>query len=99
MVTSVKFVPLGERVVVKPTEQEQTTKGGIYLPDTAKEKPQEGEIVAVGPGRVTDDGNRIPMELGVGDRVIYSKFAGTEYKEDDDEYLIMRESDVLAKIT
>ena len=99
MVTSVKFVPLGERVVVKPSEQEQQTKGGIYLPDTAKEKPQEGEIVAVGPGRITDDGNRIPMELGVGDRVIYSKFAGTEYKEDDDEYLIMRESDVLAKIT
>ncbi len=99
MVTSVKFVPLGERVVVKPTEQEQTTKGGIYLPDTAKEKPQEGEIVAVGSGRVTDDGNRIPMELGVGDRVIYSKFAGTEYKEGDDEYLIMRESDVLAKIS
>lgn len=98
MVTSVKFVPLGERVVVKPMEQEQT-KGGIFLPDTAKEKPQEGEIVAVGPGRVTDDGSRIAMELGVGDRVIYSKFAGTEYKEGDDEYLIMRESDVLAKIT
>lgn len=99
MVTSVKFVPLGERVVVKPMEQEQQTKGGIFLPDTAKEKPQEGEIVAVGPGRVTDDGSRIAMELGVGDRVIYSKFAGTEYKEGDDEYLIMRESDVLAKIT
>ena len=73
MVTSVTFVPLGERVVVKPIEQEQTTKGGIYLPDTAKEKPQEGEVVAVGPGRATDDGSRIPMELGVGDRVIYSK--------------------------
>ena len=99
MVTSVKFVPLGERVVVKPMEQEQQTKGGIFLPDTAKEKPQEGEIVAVGPGRVTDDGSRIAMELGVGDRVIYSKFAGTEYKEGDDEYLIMRESDVLAKIS
>ena len=99
MVTSVTFVPLGERVVVRPIEQEQTTKGGIFLPDTAKEKPQEGEVVAVGPGRVTDDGSRIPMELGVGDRVIYSKFAGTEYKEGDDEYLIMRESDVLAKIS
>ena len=99
MVTSVKFVPLGERVVVKPMEQEQQTKGGIFLPDTAKEKPQEGEIVAVGPGRVTDDGSRIAMELGVGDRVIYSKFAGTEYKEGDDEYLILRESDILAKIS
>ena len=99
MVTKVTFAPLGERVVVRPIEQEQTTKGGIFLPDTAKEKPQEGEVVAVGPGRATDDGSRIPMELGVGDRVIYSKFAGTEYKEGDDEYLIMRESDVLAKIS
>ncbi len=92
------FVPLGERVVIKPIEQEQTTKGGIFLPDTAKEKPQEGEVVAVGPGRVSDDGSRIPMELASGDRVIYSKFAGTEYKDGDDEYLILRESDILAKI-
>lgn len=92
------FVPLGERVVIKPTEQESQTKGGIYLPDTAKEKPQEGEVVAVGPGRTSDDGKRIPMELSKGDRVIYSKFAGTEYKEGDDEYLILRESDILAKI-
>ena len=93
------FVPVGERVVVKPTEQEQQTKGGIYLPDTAKEKPQEGEVVAVGPGRVADDGTRIPMELSKGDRVIYSKIAGAEYKDGDDEYLILRESDVLAKIS
>ena len=93
------FVPLGERVVVMPIEQETQTKGGIFLPDTAKEKPQEGEVVAVGPGRVSDDGSRIPMELAKGDRVIYSKFAGTEYKEGDDEYLILRESDILAKIT
>jgi len=93
------FVPLGERVVVNPIEQESTTKGGIFLPDTAKEKPQEGEVVAVGPGRVSDDGTRIPMELSKGDRVIYSKFAGTEYKDDDDEYLILREGDVLAKIS
>lgn len=99
MVTKVSFVPLGERIVILPSEQEQTTKGGIYLPDTAKEKPQEGEVVAVGPGRVTDDGTRIAMELSVGDRVIYSKYAGTEYKDGDDEYLIMRESDVLAKIS
>ncbi len=93
------FVPLGERVVVKPTEQEAQTKGGIYLPDTAKEKPQEGQVVAVGPGRVADDGKRIPMELSNGDRVIYSKYAGTEYKDGDDELLILRESDILAKIS
>jgi chaperonin GroES len=99
VVTKVKLEPLGERVVVKPIEQEQTTKGGIFLPDTAKEKPQEGEVVAVGPGRVSDDGTRLPMELAVGDRVIYSKYAGTEYKDGDDQYLILRESDVLAKIS
>jgi chaperonin GroES len=94
----VNFVPLGERVIVKPIEQEQTTRGGIFLPDTAKEKPQEGEVVAVGPGRLSDDGKRISMELSKGDRVVYSKFAGTEYKDGDEEYLILRESDILAKI-
>jgi chaperonin GroES len=99
VVTMAKFTPLGERLIIKPIEQEQQTRGGIYLPDTAKEKPQEGEVIAVGQGRVTDDGTRIPMELAVGDRVIYSKYAGTEYKDGEDEYLIMRESDVLAKIS
>ena len=94
----VNFVPLGERVIVKPIEQEQTTRGGLVLPDTAKEKPQEGEVVAVGPGRLSDDGKRISMELSKGDRVVYSKFAGTEYKDGDEEYLILRESDILAKI-
>jgi len=93
------FVPLGERVIVKPIEQEQTTRGGIFLPDTAKEKPQEGEVVAVGPGRMSDDGKRISMELSKGDRVVYSKFAGTEYKDGEEEYLILRESDILAKIS
>ncbi len=92
------FTPLGERIVIKPMEQEVQTRGGILLPDTAKEKPQEGEVVAVGPGRPADDGTRIPMELTVGDKVIYSKYAGTEYEDGDEEYLIMRESDVLAKI-
>ena len=92
------FTPLGERIVIKPMEQEAQTRGGILLPDTAKEKPQEGEVVAVGPGRASDDGSRIPMELTVGDKVIYSKYAGTEYEDGDEEYLIMRESDVLAKI-
>ncbi len=93
------FQPLGERVVVKPIEGEQTTKGGIFLPDTAKEKPQEGEVVAVGPGRISDDGARIAMDVAKGDRVIYSKFAGTEYKDGDDDYLILRESDILAKLS
>jgi len=95
----VNFVPLGERVIVKPIEQEQTTRGGIFLPDTAKEKPQEGEVVAVGPGRTSDDGKRISMELSKGDRVVYSKYAGTEYKDGGEEYLILRESDILAKIS
>ncbi len=96
-----KFAPLGERVVVKPIQQEEIkTTSGIILPDTAREKPQEGEIVAVGPGRSTDDGKgRVPMDVKAGDRVIYSKFAGTEYKDGDDEYLILRESDILAKIS
>ncbi|CAI8027331.1 10 kDa chaperonin [Geodia barretti] len=92
------FTPLGERIVIKPMEQEAQTKGGILLPDTAKEKPQEGEVIAVGSGRVADDGSRIAMELSIGDKVIYSKYAGTEYEDDDEDYLIMRESDVLAKI-
>lgn len=92
------FTPLGERIVIKPMEQEAQTRGGILLPDTAKEKPQEGEVVAVGPGRVADDGSRIAMELTIGDKVIYSKYAGTEYEDGDEEYLIMRESDVLAKL-
>ena len=95
----VKFAPLGERVVIKPLERDDISKGGIILPDTAKEKPQEGEVVEVGPGRVGDDGKRIAMELKSGDRVIYSKFAGTEYKDNDDEYLILRESDILAKLS
>ena len=79
MVTKVTLQPLGERVIIKPSEQESTTKGGIFLPDTAKEKPQEGEVVAVGPGRATDDGSRVAMELNAGDKVIYSKYAGTEF--------------------
>jgi len=93
------FSPLADRVVVKPLEREERTKSGIVLPDTAKEKPQQGEVVALGPGRVTDDGKRVPLELKVGDKVIYSKFAGTEWKEGDVEYLILRESDILAKIS
>ena len=93
------FQPLGDRVVVKPSEKEDVSKGGIIIPDSAKERPQEGQVIAIGPGRVADDGKRIPMELGVGDMVLYSKYAGTELKEsEDEEYLVLRESDILAKI-
>ena len=94
------FKPLGNRVVIEPTESdEQISAGGIYIPDTAKEKPQEGKIVAVGPGKLNEDGSRTELEVSVGDIVVYSKYAGTEYKDGDDEYLIMRESDVLAKLS
>jgi len=92
-----KIEPLGDRVVIKPLPKEEVSKGGIVLPDIAKEKPQEGEIVAVGPGRLSEDGKRIAMEVKQGDKVIYSKYAGTEFKLDDEELVIMRESDILAK--
>jgi len=92
-----KLQPLADRLVVKPIQKEEMTKGGIYLPDTAKEKPQEGEVVAVGPGRMTDDGKRIALDVKVGDRVIYSKYGGSEIKIDDVEMIILRESDILAK--
>ena len=92
-----KIAPLGDRVVIKPTPKEEVSKGGIVLPDTAKEKPQEGKIIAVGPGRLTEDGKRIAMEVKKGDKVIYSKYAGTEFKLDNEELVIMREGDILAK--
>ncbi|KFD42324.1 molecular chaperone GroES [Peptococcaceae bacterium SCADC1_2_3] len=90
--------PLGERVVVKALPGEEVTKGGIVLPDTAKEKPQEGEVIAVGPGRLLDNGTRVTIDLKVGDKVLFSKYAGNEVKLDDVEYLIMRESDILGVI-
>ncbi len=93
-----KIRPMGDRVLVKSLEAEETIKGGIIIPDTAKEKPQEGEVVAVGPGRVTEDGKTIPMEVKVGDKVVYAKYGGTEIKDGDDELLILRESDILAKV-
>ena len=94
---ALKLQPLADRLVVKPTQKEEMTKGGIYLPDTAKEKPQEGEVIAVGPGRMTNEGKRIAMDLKVGDKVIYSKYGGSEIKIDDVEMIILRESDILAK--
>jgi chaperonin GroES len=92
-----KLQPLADRVLVKPIEKEEKTKSGIYLPDTAKEKPQEGKVLAVGPGKMSDDGKRIPLDVKVGDTVIYAKYGGTEIKIDDEELMILRESDILAK--
>lgn len=94
---ALKLQPLGDRLVVKPIEQEDVTRGGILLPDTAKEKPQEGKVLAVGPGRLSDEGNRLPMDIKVGDIVVYAKYGGTEIKVDEDELIILRESDILAK--
>jgi len=91
-----KIKPLGDRVVVRPQGREETTKSGIVLPDTAKEKPQEGEIVAVGNGRRNDAGELVALEVKVGDKVLYAKYAGTEVKVDSEEYLIVREADILA---
>jgi len=94
--TSKKLRPLGDRVVIQPVAREEMTKSGIVLPDTAKEKPQEGIILAAGPGRILDDGKREEMDVKVGDRVLYSKYAGTEFKVDSDELLIVKQSDILA---
>jgi chaperonin GroES len=91
--------PLGDRVVVRASSKEETTKSGIVLPDTAKEKPQEGRVVAVGPGRVSDDGKRLPMEVKEGDSVIYARYAGSEVKLDEVEYLLLSERDILAVLT
>lgn len=94
---AINIQPLADRVVVRPIEREEVTKGGIVLPDTAKEKPQEGEVLAVGQGRLSEDGKRIPMDVKVGDVVVYARYGGTEIKVDDDKLIILRESDILAK--
>jgi chaperonin GroES len=94
-----KIKPLGDRVLISPSEEKEKTKGGIVLPDTAKEKPQEGKVVAVGEGKKTEDGKTIPLSLKVGDKVLYGKYSGTEITVDGEEYLIMREEDVLAIIS
>ncbi len=95
---SVSIKPLEDRIVVKSLEAEQTTASGLVIPDTAKEKPQEGEVLAVGPGRIDDHGNRVPLDIKVGDRVIYSKYGGTEIKHGGEEYLILSARDVLAVV-
>jgi chaperonin GroES len=93
-----KIQPLADRVVVKPLEETETMRGGLYIPDTAKEKPQQGEIIAVGPGKLSDEGTRIEPDVKVGQKVLYGKYSGTEVRVDGDEYLILRESDILAVI-
>jgi chaperonin GroES len=96
MASSLK--PMGDRVVVKPKGREETTKSGIVLPDTASEKPQQGEVIAVGPGRVLDNGKRADIDVKVGDLVLFAKYSGTEFKLDDDDLLVLNERDVLAVI-
>jgi chaperonin GroES len=96
--TNMKLKPLGDRLIVKAIDEEETTASGIVLPDTAKEKPQRGEVVAAGDGKLDDDGDRIPLDVAVGDVVLYSKYGGTEIKIDGEDLLVLRESDVLAKV-
>ena len=96
--TATQLKPLGDRIVVKPTPREEMTKSGIVLPDTVKERPQEGTILAVGPGRTLDDGTREPIEVAVGQKILFQKYAGTEFKLDEDELLILSQKDVLAVI-
>ena len=93
-----KIIPLADRLVVKNIQQEEVLASGLVIPDTAKEKPQQGEVIAVGPGRVDDKGNRVPMEINVGDVIIYAKYSGNDIKLDQEEYLILSEKDVLAKV-
>lgn len=94
-----KIQPVGDRVVVKPAGKEEVTRSGIVIPDTAKEKPQEGNIIAVGNGKLLDNGERAPLEVKVGDRVLFAKYGGTEFKLDGEDLLVLRESDILAVIT
>jgi len=93
-----KLIPLGDRLVIKPIVQEEVLASGIVIPDTAKEKPQQGEVIAAGPGRLDDDGKRIAMDVKVGDRVLYAKYSGQEIKVDQQEYIVLSEKDVLCKV-
>ena len=94
--TATKLQPLADRVVVQPIEEEETMKGGLYIPDTAKEKPQQGEVIAVGPGKLLEDGSRGELEVSVGDKVLYSKYGGQDFTVGGDELLILKESDIYA---
>jgi len=93
-----KLVPLGDRIVIKPVVQEEVLASGIVIPDTAKEKPQQGEVVAAGPGRLDENGKRVPMEVKVGDRILYAKYTGQEVKIEQEEYIVLSEKDVLCKV-
>lgn len=93
-----KLVPLADRIVITPLKQDEVTASGLVIPDTVKEKPQQGEVIAAGPGRLDDNGKRVPLEVGVGDRILYAKYTGTEVKLDNNEYIVLNEKDVLAKL-
>jgi len=94
--SATKLQPLADRIVVRPIEEEETMKGGLYIPDTAKEKPQQGEVIAVGPGKLLDDGSRGELEVSVGDKVLYSKYGGQDFTVDGEDVLILKESDIYA---
>jgi chaperonin GroES len=96
--TKTKLVPLADRIVITPLKQEEITASGLVIPDTVKEKPQQGEVVAVGPGALDDNGKRVAMDISVGDRILYAKYTGTEVKLDNEEYIVLNEKDVLAKL-
>src|SRR5688500_5208635 len=93
-----KLVPLADRIVITPLKQEEVTMSGLVIPDTVKEKPQQGEVIAVGPGRLDDNGKRVTIDLSIGDRVLYAKYTGTEIKLDNEEYIVLNEKDILAKL-
>ncbi len=93
-----KLIPLADRIVITPLKQDEVTASGLVIPDTAKEKPQQGEVVAVGPGRLDDNGKRVPMDVSVGDRILYAKYTGTEIKLDNEDYIVLNDKDILAKL-
>ncbi|WBL36988.1 co-chaperone GroES [Tepidiforma flava] len=96
--TKSKLIPLADRVVIVPLKQEEITASGLVIPDTAKEKPQQGEVVAVGPGRLDENGKRVPMDIAVGDRILYAKYTGTDVKIDGQDYIVLNEKDILCKV-
>lgn len=96
--TKTKLVPLADRIVITPLKQDEVTASGLVIPDTVKEKPQQGEVIAVGPGRLDDNGKRVALEVSVGDRILYAKYTGTEVKLDNNEYIVLNEKDILAKL-